>query len=315
MSARGAGDADQDLRSQLLQVARHREQHRRRRLEQRVGQVLDALAHVRHQLGDQRQRHGDVAAEHMAQRQIGDRAVRLGVERRILRRDRACRGQMLAVADQRALGMARGARGIDDEGRLLRLHLGHPRLEPSEVRIAAALAHLAEGGELVVREREQRRLVDHDDVAQRRQPIRQRQDLVDVLLVLGDEHHRAAVAHLVLDLLGRGGRIDAVHDRAERLRGKVGDQPFLAGIRHDGDAITGRHAQRRQAFGRARDQQGVFAPSPLAIEPSFLARNAGASGRALAPARAAAAGAVVRRRSARERSGSRRLTHGTATRR
>ena len=50
----------------------------------------------------------------------------------------------------------------------------------------------------------------------------QRQDLVDVLLVLGDEQDRAAVAHLVFDLLGRGGRIDAVDDGAERLGGKVG---------------------------------------------------------------------------------------------
>ena len=165
-----------------------------------------------------------------------------------------------------------------------------------------------------MREREERRLVHHDDVAQRRQPIRQRQNLVDVLLVLGDEHHRAAVAHLVLDLLGRGGRVDAVHHRAERLHSKVGDQPFLTGIRHDGDAITGRHAQRRQAFGRTRNEKGVFAPRPLAIEPIFLGPERRRMEPALRPLKqqprrggAAEVGEGAERFA--------RLTHGTGTRR
>ena len=65
-----------------------------------------------------------------------------------------------------------------------------------------------------------------------------RQDLVDVFLVLGDEDRGAAVAHLVLDLGGRGGRIDAVDDRAERLRGEIADHPFLADVAHDGDALA-----------------------------------------------------------------------------
>ena len=103
-----------------------------------------------------------------------------------------------------------------------------------------------------MREGEQRGVVDHDDAAQCRQPLDQRQDAVDVLLVLGDEQHRAAVAHLVLDLLGRGGRIDAVDDGAERLGGLVADQPLLAGVGHDGDALAGPQALRRQCLGGAR---------------------------------------------------------------
>ena len=74
--------------------------------------------------------------------------------------------------------------------------------------------------------------------AQRRQPVGQRQDPVDVFLVLGDEDRRAAVAHLVFDLGDRGGRIDAVDDGAERLRGEVADHPLLAGVAHDGDALA-----------------------------------------------------------------------------
>ena len=125
------------------------------------------------------------------------------------------------------------------------------RLQPGQIRIAPALATSRKVMSFVVREREQRRLVHHHDVAQRRQPIGQRQDLVDVLLVLGDEHDRAAVAHLVFDLLGRGGRINAVDHGAERLGGQVADQPLLAGIRHDGDAIAGLQARAASPWPRA----------------------------------------------------------------
>ena len=97
LEAGGAGDANEQLRGQLLQVARHREQHCRRRLEQRRRQVLDTLAQVRNELRYQRQGDSDIAAQHMAERQIGDRAVRLLAQRWILRRHRTRRRQVLAV--------------------------------------------------------------------------------------------------------------------------------------------------------------------------------------------------------------------------
>ena len=67
---------------------------------------------------------------------------------------------MLAVRDQRALGMPGGARGVDDERRLLGAHLGDLALEPGEVGIAARLEQLVVGDDLVVAEGEQRRVVD-----------------------------------------------------------------------------------------------------------------------------------------------------------
>ena len=54
---------------------------------------------------------------------------------------------------------------------------------------------------------------------------------------------RAAVAHLVFDLGGRGGRIDAVDDGAERLRGEIADHPLFADVAHDGDALAARDAE------------------------------------------------------------------------
>ena len=131
-------------------------------------------------------------------------------------------------------------------------------------------AHFAEGDQLVVRQREQCRLVDHHDMLQCRQAIGKRQDLVDVLLVLRDEDDRAAVAHLVFHLLCRGSRINAVDDGADRLGGQVADQPLLAGIRHDGDAVASIQASEGQALGRARDQLGVLRPRPLPVDAELL---------------------------------------------
>ena len=97
-----------------------------------------------------------------------------------------------------------------------------------------------------------------------------RQDAVDILLVFGNEQHRTAVAHLVFDLLGRGGRIDAVDDGAERLGGLVADQPLLAGVGHDGDAVTGADTLGRKGLGGAGHQLGVLPPRPFAIDAALF---------------------------------------------
>ena len=86
-----------------------------------VAQIFRIFAEMRNEARDQRQRHRDVAAEHMAERQVADRAVLLLRQRRIVLDDVRGRGEMLAVGDQRALGMAGGAGGVDDEGRGVRV--------------------------------------------------------------------------------------------------------------------------------------------------------------------------------------------------
>ena len=160
----------------------------------------------------------------------------------------------------------------------------------SQARSASlpGLAHRLVGHELVVREGEQGRVVHHHDAAQRRQPLGKRQDAVDVLLVLGNEQHRAAVAHLVFDLFGRGRRIDAVDDGAERLRGLVADQPLLAHVGHDGDAVAGCESLGRKRLGRAGNQLGVLPPRPLAIDAALLGAEGDCIGLRCAPAPAAA---------------------------
>ena len=81
---------------------------------------------------------------------------------------------------------------------------------------------------------EHRGSIEHHDPFETGQPIGEGEDLVDIFLVLGNEDHGAAVAHLVFDLGSRSGRIDAVDDGAERLRREVAYHPVFAGIPHDG---------------------------------------------------------------------------------
>ena len=88
---------------------------------------------MRHEARDQRQRHGDVAAENMAERQVGDGAMRFLRQRRIVIDEVDGGGEMLAMGDERALGMAGGAGRVDDEGRIARDALRDLRLQPIQI--------------------------------------------------------------------------------------------------------------------------------------------------------------------------------------
>ncbi len=177
---------------------------------------------------------------------------------------------MPAVGDQRALGMTGRARRVDDERGGVGIERGRLLLEPAEVRLARGGQQFLVRLQLGMPIGEHRGIVEHDDPPELRQAVGERQDLVDVFLVLRDEDGGAAVAHLVLDLGGRRGRIDAVDDGAERLRRQVADQPLLAGIPHDGDALAAHEAQFGEGPRRARDQRRIVVPAALAIEPEML---------------------------------------------
>ena len=87
-------------------------------------------------------------------------------------------------------------------------------------------------------------VIDDHHVAQTGQSLDQRQDSVDVFLVLGNEQHGATVAHLIFHFGRRGGRINAVDDGAKGLRGEIADRPFLICLAHDGDAFAAAQAKR-----------------------------------------------------------------------
>ena len=256
------------MRGELLQVARHGEKHRRRDLVERLRQVLDVLAEVRHEPRKERQRDRDVAAENMAERQIGDGAVRLRREQRVVLDEAVCGGEVRAVGDERALRVAGGAGGVDDESRGGVIDCARQRLEVGA--IAAQAQQLLERAQPLVAVGEHRRIVDDHDVAQSGKPIGDRANLVDVLLVLGDENGGAAVAHLVFDLGERRSRVQAIRDGARSLRAEIGDHPFLTGVAHDGDPLARPQAEPAQPRGAAGDILGVLPPGDLLVQAEAL---------------------------------------------
>jgi len=243
---------------------------RRRRLEQGHRQFLGILTEMRHEPRDERQRDGDVATEHVTQRQIRNRAMLPVGEGRIMADEVGGCREMGAVGDQRTLGMAGGTRGVDDESRLRRTQSLDAPGQPRQIRLARCRDDLVIAAKLRMRIVEHRRVVDDHDTLERWQPIDERQDLVDMLLILGNEQARAAVVHLIGDLGHGGGRIDAVDDAAERLGRQIAHQPLLARVAHDGDAIAGRDTERVERPCGPRDESRIVAPSPLAVEPEML---------------------------------------------
>ena len=254
------------MRGVFLQVARHREQHRRRDLEHRGGEIFRVFAEIGHQLRDQRQRNGGVAAEHVAHRQVNHRAVRLGAQGRIVADDGVGGGEMMAMGDQRAFRMARGAGGVDDEGRIARREIRDLRLKPFETDVRRSGEQLAKPMQQLVPVTEHRRIVEYDDRFQIGQLIGDRQNLVDIFLVFGDEDRGAAITHLVVDFRRRRGRVDAVDNSPERLRREVADHPFFTDIAHDRDAVAAFDAEPLQGAGGVRHQRSIIVPCSFAVE-------------------------------------------------
>ena len=155
---------------------------------------------------------------------------------------------------------------------------------------------------------EHRGIIDDHDVPQVGQLLNERQNPVGVFLVLGDEQDGAAVAHLIFDFGGGGGRIDAVDDRAERLRRQIADHPFLAALTHDGDALARLQAELGKRLGGARDQKRVVAPCPFTIDAAML----GAEGDALRAVMRQRAKERRRRRSPQGVRSNRNCSHGAA---
>jgi hypothetical protein len=246
--------------------ARYGDEHSGGDLVERARQVLHVFAEVRRRPAEERQRDAHVATQDVAERQVNDGALpglrQLGV---VL--DHVARGgDVRAVGHERTFRMPGRAGGVDDEGR----PIGGDPVAESLQGLSCPRHQVFEARDPRTVISEHRRVVDDHDVAQAGQALEERQHLVDVLLVLGDEERGAGVAQLVLDLGGGGSRVDAVGHRAGRLRAQVGDHPFLARVAHDGDALAGLQAELEPARGAARHVVGVLAPADFAVQAQAL---------------------------------------------
>src|SRR5262249_33574216 len=159
---------------------------------------------------------------------------------------------------------------IDDEGWIARGKLTHLPLKPFQSERIGTGHKLLEASEFLVPIMENCGVIDHDEPFKCGQASRAAQDFVEIFLVSGNEESSSAVAHLKLELRCGSCRIDAVNDAAQRLGGKVADQPLFAGVSHYGHAVAAREPQIGKGARRARHQFGVTAPAALAVKAEML---------------------------------------------
>ena len=255
---RGLAHPQDDRRVELLPDPRHREEQRGRHLADVLGHGVDALGEVDGGAGPQRVEHregplGDVAERQ--ERQLLVAFAKRGDEVRVVELE-----EDVAVAQHRPLGGAGGAGRVDEDGEIFGLRdLDHP-VEGAGMLPVVARAQLEQRGErhdLGVAEVVEPFHVVDDDLHELGTARAHLQDLVELLLVLGEEEAGAAVVDDVLDLPRRIRRVDAVGDAADRQGAEVGVEPLRAVVGDDRHDVPGLEAER--------DQPEPDVPGPLAV--------------------------------------------------
>ncbi|MNX71346.1 hypothetical protein D3C86_1026580 [compost metagenome] len=212
------------------------------------------------------------ALEDVAQGQEAQGAV-LGLE--VDQVQHAARvGRVVAVAEHDPLGVARGARGVDDRGDALGLDGALPVGDLVVVLGAERLALGDEVGELDDLETGALagfRVHDHHQ-AQRVGFLGGFEDLVALLDRRADHDLGAGVVEDVGQLLGREGHVDRDVDGPDALDGHVRLDPLGAVLAQEGDAIARTHAGLDQGRSERRDAaihlaEGDVVPRPVLLVP------------------------------------------------
>ncbi len=113
-------------------------------------------------------------------------------------------------------------------------------------------------------------VIDDRDVLERRDLVAHLEDPLEVVDVLDDRDHGAAVRREVLDLLRRGGVVDRHRCRPEQDGRDVGDVELRPVAHHEDDPLAGDDAEGGQRRREATGPVGVVGPGPLAPAVAFL---------------------------------------------
>src|SRR6266478_134224 len=160
------------------------------------------------------------------------------------------------MREHRALRHARRPRGVADDRDVLAAALRDLVVEErrmSHLELVAGLAQLGQAHEAGLAIRAQApRIVVHDRFEPRAAGA-QREELVDLLLVLDDREARLRVVDDVFHLLLDGVLVERHRYAPERLRGEHRPVELGAVVADDGDLVAAPEAQRGEAQGdRAR---------------------------------------------------------------
>jgi len=176
------------------------------------------------------------------------------------------RADQVGVRDHGALRGAGSAGGVAKERHVLRSRRPHQLLEQSRplgVELPSPLFEFLEAHEerVAVVTEPLGVLVDHPlDLLETPLEI---QDLVDLLLVLGEDDLRVGVIDDVLDLPGDGVLVDGHGDSAHRLGGHHGGVHLRTVVAQKGQLVVATEAQAHQAEGDGADVREVVRPAPL----------------------------------------------------
>ena len=255
---RGIPHPEGDGRVQLLPDPRHREEECRSDFAEVVRHGVDALGEVDGGPGSERIEHADRALGDVAEREERELLVafpELGDVIGVVDLE-----QDVAVTQHRSLRRSRRARRVDQDRQIV----GPSELDQALVgaRILrlvteAQLEQLVERHHLLVLEGVKPLEVEDDDLHELGAVAADLEDLVELLLVGGEEEAGAAVVDDVFDLPRRVRRVDPVGDAADRERPEIGVEPLGAVVGHDRDDVAVAQTER--------DQPEPDVPRPLAV--------------------------------------------------
>ena len=212
---------------------------------------LDALREVDRQSEQQSACYGHHLFADPGEREKGDKLV--GIVLGVKCAEVGRHGDEILVGQHRQLRKSRGSRCGADPRHIFRFRIFHVPFELSGMILFVALPDLDDVGKIG----EQVRIVfGHplrvvvDDLFYIRQVFLHVEDLVDLLLILGDDEFRLGVVDDVGDLFQDRILIYAGSESAGRLRGELGDDPFGLVVADDGNLVSrlkaeAYHAERK----------------------------------------------------------------------
>ena len=103
-----------------------------------------------------------------------------------------------------------------------------------------------------------------------RPDVAQRDQLVDLLLILGDDGPYLGVVEYMVDLVEHAVRVEADGHPAERLRGQLRDEPFRTVVAEDRECVPSLEAERGETLRKAPHPAVVRGPGDRLPDPESL---------------------------------------------
>ena len=219
------------------------------------------LGEVQRERGLQRARDGDHLLADPGQRQEAEELV-LAVDR-VLGHEARPHAQQVRVGEHRQLWPAGRAGGRAEDRDVLGPTLLHLLLPPARRPLRAAALDLGELDQvrLLVALEPARVVVDDLLDGADGGALHELHELVDLLLVGGDDEAHLRLAEDAFELLDGAVGIEPERAAAERLRGELGDQPLRAVVAQHREGLAAPEAERGEPLGEAAHASLVFRPA------------------------------------------------------